>query len=310
MKYYRFVFSPRWMGYLLLAAIFAAACTALGFWQLGRRDEVLQSIAVVKNNYSAPAVDYASASSWMKDYDPTKQWRPVSVRGHYLSEQTRIVRNRVNNSSPGYDVIVPFQTTSGDVIAVDRGWLPIGDKKEGYPDSVPPPPAGQVQLVGRIKPSEPVLNRGAPAGQIATINLPLLSSEVHLNVDTGAYLLMESESPSSSVTPTPYPQPSIDEGPHLSYAFQWFAFGVMFFVGWGYLVRQQAKQDREDERAMAEGEMPEEFEHLEQLGKSPAVAAALARSRYRKTAKVGAAEAEEDALLDAVGYEGGTDLRG
>jgi cytochrome oxidase assembly protein ShyY1 len=41
---YRFLFSSKWMGYLLLAAIFAAACVFLGRWQMDRRAETLAEI--------------------------------------------------------------------------------------------------------------------------------------------------------------------------------------------------------------------------------------------------------------------------
>ncbi|MGO4434409.1 SURF1 family protein, partial [Paenarthrobacter sp. RAF9] len=41
---YRFLFSSKWLGYLLLAAIFATACVLLGRWQMDRRAETLAEI--------------------------------------------------------------------------------------------------------------------------------------------------------------------------------------------------------------------------------------------------------------------------
>ena len=50
----------------------------------------------------------------------------------------------------------------------------------------------------------------------------------------------------------PYP----DEGPHLSYAFQWFVFALLGFIGLGFAVRQEyravnADAPQERERAAA-----------------------------------------------------------
>lgn len=36
---YRFLFSSKWLGYFVLAVIFATACVFLGRWQMDRRAE-------------------------------------------------------------------------------------------------------------------------------------------------------------------------------------------------------------------------------------------------------------------------------
>jgi hypothetical protein len=94
--------------------------------------------------------------------------------------------------------------------------------------------------------------------------------------------------------PFPFPKPSTDEGTHLSYSLQWFAFGVLMFVGFGYAARQQARNaaiDAEDAEAdAAEGV----FLH----SSGPAVRRRPA-PRKRKNAT---AEEEEDAILDAQGF--------
>ena len=47
---YRFLFSSKWLGYLLLAAIFATGCVFLGRWQMDRRAETLAEIQRVTAN--------------------------------------------------------------------------------------------------------------------------------------------------------------------------------------------------------------------------------------------------------------------
>jgi cytochrome oxidase assembly protein ShyY1 len=283
---YRFLFSSKWLGYLLLAAIFASACVFLGRWQMDRRAETLAEINRVVTNYSAAPIPFAAAREQFNNLDPAMEWTQVELRGTYLVEGQRVVRNRPLNGQPGYEVVVPFRLASGETVVVDRGWLPIGNKNPGAPDSVPEPPAGDVTAVVRLKHPEPELQRGAPEGQLASIDLAAYSAQLGYPLLTGAYGQLASETPPAAEMPFPFPKPSTEEGTHLSYSLQWFAFGVLMFVGFGYAARQQARNAAID--AEDDDESPEGASHRRP---SP--------PRKRKKAT---AEEEEDALLDAQGY--------
>jgi cytochrome oxidase assembly protein ShyY1 len=159
---------------------------------------------------------------------------------------------------------------------------------------VPAPPQGPTTVVARLKPAEPALQRGAPDGQLASIDLSAYASQLGYPLLTGAYGQLASESPSVPNMPFPFPKPSTDEGTHLSYSLQWFAFGVLMFVGFGYAARQQARNaaiDAEDAEAEAADGV---FLH----SSGPAVRRRPA-PRKRKNAT---AEEEEDAILDAQGF--------
>ncbi|MFM9272709.1 SURF1 family protein [Pseudarthrobacter sp. NKDBFgelt] len=290
---YRFLFSSKWLGYLLLAAIFASACVFLGRWQMDRRAETLAEINRVVTNYSATPIPFAEAREQFSELDPAMEWTQVELRGTYLTDGQRVVRNRPLNGQPGYEVVVPFRLDSGETVVIDRGWLPIGNNNPGAPDSVPEPPAGDVTAVVRLKHPEPELQRGAPEGQLASIDLAAYSGQLGYPLLTGAYGQLASETPPAAEMPFPFPKPSTEEGTHLSYSLQWFAFGVLMFVGFGYAARQQARNaaiDAEDDDGTAEGApRPAGGEHRRRP--SP--------PRKRKKAT---SEEEEDALLDAQGY--------
>jgi len=291
---YRFLFSSKWLGYLLLAAIFATACVFLGRWQMDRRAETLAEINRVVSNYSATPIPFADAREQFIKLDAEREWTQVELRGSYDTAGQRIVRNRPLNGQPGYEVVVPFKLESGETVVIDRGWLPIGNKTPGSPDSVPAPPQGSVTVVARLKPSEPELQRGAPDGQLASIDLAAYSAQLGYPVLTGAYGQLASETPPAADMPIGFPKPSTEEGTHLSYSLQWFAFGVLMFVGFGYAARQQARNaeiDAEDAEAQAaEGE----FLH----SSSPAPR----RRPVPRKRKNATAEEEEDAILDAQGF--------
>ena len=72
--------------------------------------------------------------------------------------------------------------------------------------------------------------------------------------------------------PFPFPKPSTDEGTHLSYSLQWFAFGVLMFIGFGYAARQQARNaaiDAEDAEAQAVTELRRRVHALQRPGGPP-----------------------------------------
>ncbi|TLM73085.1 SURF1 family protein [Pseudarthrobacter sp. NamB4] len=290
---YRFLFSSKWLGYLLLAAIFASACVFLGRWQMDRRAETLAEINRVVTNYSATPIAFTDAREQFDRLDPGMEWTQVELKGSYLVDGQRVVRNRPLNGQPGYEVVVPFRVTTGETVVIDRGWLPIGNKNPGSPDSVPEPPAGEVTAVVRLKHPEPELQRSAPEGQLASIDLAAYSAQLGYPLLTGAYGQLASETPPAAEMPFPFPKPSTEEGTHLSYSLQWFAFGVLMFVGFGYAARQQARNaeiDAEDDDEPAEGAV------------HPAAAAARRRPPAPRKRRKATSEEEEDALLDAQGY--------
>ncbi|MEH0109877.1 SURF1 family protein [Tersicoccus sp. MR15.9] len=290
MRDYRFLVTPQWLGWFALAVLFAIMCAFLGHWQLDRRAETVAAIDTIETNYDRAPVPFAQAAGQFRQFDTAREWTPVQMTGRYLPEQTRVVRNRPLNGQPGFEVLVPFRTSAGPIVVIDRGWLQLGSN--GDSAAVPAPPAGTVDVVARLKHPEAAVDRGAPAGQLASIDLTVYAAQIDGQLGTplatGAYAALDDEKPAPATSPVAFSKPSLDEGPHLSYAMQWFAFGLLGFVGLGYAARQQAWLNRN-------GGLDDDEDipvHLRSgaLKKRP-------RRRTRRTA-----EDEEDALLDAAGW--------
>jgi len=228
----------RWGAYLVLVVVFAIACGLLSWWQWARRAETLAEGTLVTHNYESTPVALDALLPNLGAWKAGEEWRPVELRGHYLVSEQLLVRNRVFNGNPGFEVLVPFQLDDGRVFVVDRGWLPIGTKQDA-PDHVPAPPTGDVTVVARLQQSEPVLpGRGAPHGQIPEINAAKVgvTAGTASSTYTGAYGLLATETPAPADRPAAAQEPVIDEGPHLSYAIQWIAFAILAFFGliWAY----------------------------------------------------------------------------
>lgn len=242
---FRFLLSAPWIGGFAFCLLFAFACGLLGQWQMDRRMEAVTEINKVLENYDEAPVPLTGNESLFTAFEAPREWTPVTMEGQYRPEDTRIVRNRPKAGKPGYEVLVPFATESGPLVVVNRGWLPIGNTA-GRPDVVPDPPAGEVTLVVRARPGEPDIGRDAPEGQLASIDLVAFEESVGYQVADTAYGEMVSENPAPAQRPQTLVAPTLDEGPHLSYSLQWFLFGLMSFIVWGYMARQRALNDRHD----------------------------------------------------------------
>ena len=56
-----------------------------------------------------------------------------------------------------------------------------------------------------------------------------------------AYVQLEAQSPEQAgPLPVPVPRPELDDGPHLSYAVQWFLFSAIALVGYPLVLRKLA----------------------------------------------------------------------
>ncbi|MBX9717222.1 MAG: SURF1 family protein [Microbacteriaceae bacterium] len=238
----------RWLGWFAFTTLFAAVCVGLAQWQWARRVETVAEIRVVAQNWDAAPVALREVLPGDAPLAPEAEWTPVVLEGEYLLDEELLVRNRPLTGRPGFEVLTPLLLDTGEVFIVDRGWVPTGEAQDS-PDLVPAAPSGPVEVLVRLKPGEPTIaGRGAPEGQIATIHLPTLAERVEGGpVITGAYGLLDSETPAVAERPTAALRPAPDEGPHLSYTFQWYLFALLGFVGYGWALRQEHRGLREEE---------------------------------------------------------------
>jgi len=237
---WRFLLSGRWAGYLVLVVIFAIACSALGTWQLNRRAEALAEVARIDANYDAEAVPVADALPDPTAFDIDQRWKVVSLAGEYLPAEEIVVRNRPLNGNVGFEVITPFRLDDGTVFMVDRGWIP--EAPDGRPGDIPAAPTGEIEVEARLKAGEgTIAGRTSTGTELATIDLDELAARVGTPAYTGAYGLLVQSPDDAAEPPLAAPRPERDEGPHLSYALQWFVFALLAFIGLGWAANQERK---------------------------------------------------------------------
>ncbi|WIB25025.1 SURF1 family protein [Curtobacterium sp. MCSS17_015] len=276
-----FVRSRRWLGYFAIAVAFAIVCALFGMWQWDRRNEAVRQNAQIAANYDHAPVPVDGvlprAGTWSDDLT----WLRVSVTGRYDADHQLLVRNRVHNGQPGFEVLTPLVTADGRAFVVDRGWVPTGNRQDS-PDSVPAPPSGTVTVVVRLQESEPrIPGRSDPADsdQVQSVTLADVADKAGHPIWTGAYGQLDSESPApTEARPLGWERPSADTGLHLSYFIQWFLFAIGGFGFLAYVMVQEYRNLNQDD--------PEERER------------ALDRQR-RKDAKPKSDAEVEDELLES-----------
>jgi cytochrome oxidase assembly protein ShyY1 len=238
----------QWVTLGVAAVLLAVLCLVAARWQWHRYHQREAQIDLIESNYEAMPVPLSElVQAPGADLADDDVWRPAVVEGTYVPEATVLLRNRPVNSTPGFHVLVPFETELGGddvVLVVDRGFVPLGEDASG-PSSVPAPPDGEVQLVVTLRADEPSSSRGAPDGQVQRISTEQVlaagpdGAGWAQGQTVGAYGQLRSEDPAPAVSPGTLPPPDTDPGSHLSYTFQWIVFALGAVGGFVVLWRRE-----------------------------------------------------------------------
>jgi cytochrome oxidase assembly protein ShyY1 len=234
----------RWLSWFLLASLFAAACAALATWQFDRRDQAVSKIQRMVDNYEKSPIDFVSIAELPLDQLTPFEWTPVQLEGTYLTDKELLVRNRPIAGQPGFLQIIPFQLSSGELVIIERGWIPADS--DLAPAVSMTPASEQKKVIARVRLSELTPNRESPAGFATSIHMESLSDLLEANVEHQFYLRLISESPGEPSSPQPLRKPTLDEGNHLSYAVQWILFALMGFFALFWAIRQEREYRRID----------------------------------------------------------------
>jgi len=236
----------RWGPWLALVVLFSIATSLLSWWQFSRRKKEFRNNTVIEN-YDKSAVPFADLDwEFFANGEPINEWRPVTVSGTYLTDEAVLVRNRPLNGQGGFLQLVPMLLDDGQILIIDRGWLSTGVRVTEA-SSNPLPDSAVHTLTVRLRAAEPDLNRAPVPGQLASVNPAQLFDQLreYGSVVSDRYGRLATESPSYENAPFPMPMPSLNEGNHLSYAFQWIIFGIMAFIAFGWAYRNERRIARE-----------------------------------------------------------------
>lgn len=211
-------------GMALLVAF--AGFVWLGVWQVQRMQWKHALIARVEARVDAAPTAPPARDAWKAITAASDEYRRVALSGRFLPvPETRT--QAVTALGAGSWVLAPLRTEAGDIVLVNRGFVPTGE-------DAAPPPTGPVRIEGLLRISEPAggfLRSNAPAqerwysrdvaaiaqarGLPATAVAPFFVDAVH----TGA-----AGWPRGGLTVVTF------RDSHLSYALTWFGMALLTAV--------------------------------------------------------------------------------
>ena len=249
----------------------------MGFWQLRRHDERRADNAETAAALSRDPVDIASllgaddlppdytavtatgryvegaevlianrsfegqAGSWLATplhLDPVPASGASSLDGSVpLADGTSLADG---SASSGGGSVTPAGAASSGVVMVVRGWVPrlhtagIDQRPAG-------PPSGRVAVGGLAFASVAGGRIGVTgSGETPEISRPDLDRyrEVTGLDPAPVWIRLRSQDPPLGELPIPVPAPVLSDGPHLSYAFQWFFFSAGAAAVYGLILRR------------------------------------------------------------------------
>ncbi|MEL4504050.1 SURF1 family protein [Luteococcus sp. H138] len=244
----------RWIALVVFVVLLGALFIRLGEWQMHRLDWRRGNNARIVAYQQQPVKPYREVFTHpITDND---QWQRVTATGTFDAKNQIQAMYRNQDKQAGSEVITPLRTTEGDWLLVDRGFIPReqGGKEVAV---LPAPPVGTVTVTGYVRRSEHGKDVAiTPQDKmVRLVNAPKIGEALNREVLDG-YVGLTEITPAQSGNLKPMTTPELTEGPHLSYAIQWFCFTAIAVAGAGVLIRADLRdrkkaQTRKERKAQA-----------------------------------------------------------
>jgi cytochrome oxidase assembly protein ShyY1 len=219
-----------------VAVVVAATCVALGLWQLSRLEERRSLNARILDRRSATPLMIEGASSGSN----AEPYRRASAEGTYDVEHEVLVYGRSLNGEAGHQVVTPLVLADGGAILVVRGWVPF--TMQTAPVRGAAPAANDVDVSGSLVPDEGDGSTAPDADRVVrALDVDGIASTLPYEVFPLPLQLARQMPPQPGSLQAPVPPPELSEGPHLSYAIQWFSFAAVTIAGAAILLRRDRR---------------------------------------------------------------------
>ena len=244
---------PTFRGVLAAAFILVmcGVCVRLGFWQLDRLKQRKARNHAIEVAQRMPPLVLDSATAAAVARDPAAYInRTVRVTGTYDPDGDVILRGRASEGAPGVHIVTPMLVAHvPQAVLVNRGWVPSPDA--ATVDAAPYAEPGVRTVTGIFMEVPRNTNR---VGHAATVIVNGRAVTTYRRLDLNALgpryprpllplYVQQLPGPDSASgrPPIRVPRPVLDNGPHLSYAVQWFSFAAIGIVGLVIVVARQRR---------------------------------------------------------------------
>lgn len=222
--------------FVVFAALAAALFSRLGVWQLHRLAERRARNALVVSRLDSAQVNVAA----LPRDTALARFRRVRVVGVPDYAHELILAARTHNGAPGVDLITPLRIAGTDTaVLLNRGWVYSPDAASIYEDRWRENDSVFVGYAEVLPPSGGASYATRPH---TLTRLTLTSARAALPYPIFPFYVVEmGDTTTAPGRPQRVGVPPLDEGPHKSYAIQWFFFATVAIVGAGIVVSKQRR---------------------------------------------------------------------
>jgi surfeit locus 1 family protein len=226
---------------IVLLLVSSLVCVRLGFWQLARMQQRIDHNLSIEDQLNAPKRAFSPDEN---DY------QRVTLEGTFLQNHEIVLRNRALDEVAGFHLVTPLRLEDSRVILVDRGWIPYEEGSNFALDAYQILEGVTIEgvlLPGQAQPrwdflADPIPEPGDPPLKTwRVIDIEGLQSQMPFAIHYQYVVLTHIES-AREVQPVPDFQLDLSNGPHLSYAIQWFSFAGIAIIGGGVMLRRARRK--------------------------------------------------------------------
>jgi surfeit locus 1 family protein len=229
----------RTLAALLIPLAASALFVRLGVWQLQRHGERAAINEALLSRLAMPPIAFDSLRGDTAD----SRWRRVSLAGRFRYDLEQVQAGRTSEGSPGVHLLTPLERPANDtLIIVTRGW--VYSANAAGVDLPRWRERDSVSLDGYTLPLEPEGVAPDSGRPFRTLSIDGLSQRLGRPVAALRVVMTSDSTARVDSVPRRLPPPTIDGGPHRSYALQWFAFAIIAIAGGVLLFRRGIVAER------------------------------------------------------------------
>ena len=234
--------TPKWMLSHLFVLTMLVIMTAAGFWQLDRLDERRASNDEIRAASEAEPALIEDILARIDAGEDVLDQTCGDRRGSLWRRPGLLVANRTFDTQPGFWFVSPVELGDGRIVAVSRGWIPR-DVASGEGPQAVTMPVGPVTITGRAFATVGGGRIGtrSPAALRSTAWISTLSPKPSASTWSNAGCRRWTPPGNEAMLPIPVPPPNLNDGPHLSYAFQWFFFTTGTIIAYALILRHRRR---------------------------------------------------------------------
>lgn len=226
---------------LAIPVSFALLFVRLGVWQLDRH---AQRVAI-NAGFAERIAGQPEPLRGQEQDTLNARWTLVAASGVFRYDLELVHAGRASQGSPGVHLLTPLERPGTDtLVLVTRGWVYAPDAASA--DLARWREADTVSLTGYLLPLLPdglaaPRDRSLPLRQLnraaveSRLGRPIAPVQIVMTSDSVARI---------DSVPRRLPPPVLDNGPHRSYAVQWFSFALIALVGGVVLFRRSVVSER------------------------------------------------------------------